>query len=483
MASVVAAACRAPAAERQARGAGPLADGFWHGALPANAERVCDGVYVVPRFLQDCLCVDPAPLFEKLLRTPVHPVDQPIAFEPKKPEMIPGARKNLKYRGQQLRRRKLWLQRNVEGGCLRYGYTGWQWMIAPATKDIGAVGPLSTIMDGINGGLGGSLHNHMILTIYQDGQDYIGQHSDKMGDLCPKAWILVVKLGYARPFEFYDNATGKVVWRKVLEAGTAVLMNARGNGSVKHGVPEAPGAGPSGSIVTRCVTTNVPWDLVHRKAAAAERASARAATKKAQKAAETAARTQAKQTDKNGADRQSAAAEQQGRAGSQAAPRPKRKRSDEAAPAPQAAAPSAERRRVSKTVASKLRREIETKTCRMTGRTWTETQLEQKRRRLLLAGLRVETRRTAARTLRAVRDAVERKGDEVKSHVSTEVRSLEAALGLNADATAEQLLEQAAALRERARQKRAAERTRVRAEERQKRAEEKRLLSAKAAAP
>ena len=52
-------------------------------------------------------------------------------------------------------------------------------------------------------------------------------------------------------------------------------------------------------------------------------------------------------------------------------------------------------------------------------------------------------------------EAVRNKSDEVMSHVSAEFRTLKAALGLNEDATAEQLDAQAAALRERARQRRA----------------------------
>ena len=259
-------------------------DNFWHGSTPPNAEKVCEGVFVVPRFMQDCLGIDPATVFAELQSLKVHSPEQPISFRPNVPEMIPGQHHALHYRGHALRRMKVWLQTSVAKGCFRYGYTGWQWLIAMATKNLRTLKSVHATVVAINAGLLTCFHNHAVGTLYRDGSDNIGAHDDKMKDIDPNSWIIVIKVGVARPFEFYDADTKEVVWSQVLEAGTAVFMNAAGNAKVKHGVPEFPGAGPSGSIVTRCITTVVPWKTVEKKAAAAEEARIRRAARKAERA-------------------------------------------------------------------------------------------------------------------------------------------------------------------------------------------------------
>ena len=46
-------------------------------------------------------------------------------------------------------------------------------------------------------------------------------------------------------------------------------MSAIGNALVKHGVPPCEDAvGASGSIVSRCITTRIPWEKLHAQAQA-----------------------------------------------------------------------------------------------------------------------------------------------------------------------------------------------------------------------
>ena len=52
-------------------------------------------------------------------------------------------------------------------------------------------------------------------------------------------------------------------WEDELPAGAAVFMSADANSKFTHGVPLMPGAGASGSIVGRLITTKVPWAKVH----------------------------------------------------------------------------------------------------------------------------------------------------------------------------------------------------------------------------
>ena len=95
-----------------------------------------------------------------------------------------------------------------------------------------------------------------------------------MKDIEVSSWILVLKLGQPRPFAFYQSAEEeKPFWQRTLSAGTAVFMNARGNSLVRHGVPRCDTVGASGSIVSRCITTMVPWAEV--SAAAAKTVAAR----------------------------------------------------------------------------------------------------------------------------------------------------------------------------------------------------------------
>ena len=88
-----------------------------------------------------------------------------------------------------------------------------------------------------------------------------------MTDIEPSSWIVVVKLGAPRPFALYQSAEEKKpFWEKTLQPGTAVFMNSTGNALVRHGVPVCDGVGPSGSIVSRCITSIVPWDEVQKNA-------------------------------------------------------------------------------------------------------------------------------------------------------------------------------------------------------------------------
>ena len=229
---------------------------FWHDGRPLDTEEVAQGIYICPRFMQEELNLDPAKIFEDLCALPRHPSDKPIELDPTNPCLIEGDHAALRYRGHAIRRHKIWAQENVDRGCIRYGYTGWQWNIALATKDVKSVPFIRQVRDAMWPGLEHP-HNQWIATLYKDGNDSIGFHHDKVRDIDESSWIVVLKLGAPRRFEFKD-ATG-VVWSRVLEAGTAVWMNGEGNELLQHGVPPEPGVGPSGSIVGRCITTLVPW--------------------------------------------------------------------------------------------------------------------------------------------------------------------------------------------------------------------------------
>ena len=121
--------------------------------------------------------------------------------------------------------------------------------------------------DELNKGLD-KKHNHWIITKYKDENDNIGFHSDKDRDFEEDSFIVVVKLGAPRLFEFQFSGQ-KPFWSKKLEEGTAVFMKAKNgndaNSLIQHGVPSMKEPiGVSGSIVSRSIETVVPWDMVHK---------------------------------------------------------------------------------------------------------------------------------------------------------------------------------------------------------------------------
>lgn len=225
--------------------------------------------------MQNVLGLSPESTFEQMRSLPMHSTDKEIEYAPRSPFIIPGSHPSLKYRGHNLKRHKLWAQTDTDQGLVKYGYTGWQYPIAKATVDVEAVPALSQITSQMRKGIG-QRFNHLIFTLYKDGEDNIGAHHDKMKDIDDASWIVVLKLGgAARRFEFYpangssdedSKSKDMPIWSQVLQPGAAVFMNAHGNAMVRHGVPTEEGAGQSGSIVLRCIETVIPWSQVDKRA-------------------------------------------------------------------------------------------------------------------------------------------------------------------------------------------------------------------------
>ena len=153
---------------------------MWEGPLD-GAEHVAEGVMIVPGFL-DKLGIDHARVFRSMLAVPRLGAGECIVHQPDVPLVIPGAHSALKNRGRPIRRRKLWAQTRIEEGCRRYGYPGWQYAIAQATKSLATFPFLEEVATKVNSGLQ-TPHNHWIVPIYDDGRDQIGLHSDRLRDI------------------------------------------------------------------------------------------------------------------------------------------------------------------------------------------------------------------------------------------------------------------------------------------------------------
>ena len=250
---------------------------------------------ILPGFVADRCEMDIEAVWKSLQVFENHPVDQDIQISPTDPKWITGDHPALKYRGNAIKRHKIWLQKDFEKGMLRYGYTGWQWKVSGGVKDITEVPLVKDLFDKVADIVGHDM-NAVIATKYCSGLDNIGFHSDKIRDFEENTCFVVIKMGEARPFEFsWDEpavAAAKVVIQKskdkdeikrarqviknrdfaevfysqTLPAGTAIIVGMEANQRVKHGVPAiTTETHMSGSLVGRSIKTRKSWDEVNKE--------------------------------------------------------------------------------------------------------------------------------------------------------------------------------------------------------------------------
>lgn len=258
---------------------------MWNGKrLPSTAQKLVlpngrelEDAIIWPNFCQTELGLEPRRIWDELLEFPTFPDDQQIPFRARgdQPHWITGRHRALHYRGNELKREKIWCQSGYEEGLRRYGYTGWQYRIGFATHNVEHVKPIKLFADRLNAGLtrsGHQPHNHWIVTRYNDQDHSIGFHADKDKDFAPDSYFIVVKLGAPREFAFRLPKAKEPFYCQPLEAGTAVFVRCRAKGAandiVQHGVPISDvKVGVSGSIVSRCITTTIPWDKLQHEIA------------------------------------------------------------------------------------------------------------------------------------------------------------------------------------------------------------------------
>ena len=236
--------------------------------LPGSI-MVKEDAIIIPNFMQTVLESDAEKVFRDLRAIPKfeHGDQQDfplIPFEPYTARLITGDYHGLMYRGNALRRHKVWWQQNISRGYLKYSYTGWQQMIATAQCDVTAMPEsVQELMNKLNEYLEEQkedLVNHGIYTFYRDGTDSIGRHSDKLPTIKDNSWIIVLKLGHPRLFEI-TSLDGAVLFREMLSPGTAVFMRSdTANAMTKHAVPMMDEEiGESGSVVFRNIIKCVAW--------------------------------------------------------------------------------------------------------------------------------------------------------------------------------------------------------------------------------
>ena len=244
----------------------------------SNKIKLLDGTVlydtaIIPDFC-DNMGIDHTTLWNNLMKVPDHDPNSDIEFDPEHPTWITGEHPSLHYRGHALLRKKLWLQKEVDD-MLKYGYTGWQHRISKALHKTSSIPGLDEILNKINELLHYK-HNHWIATCYEDKDDNISLHSDKVQNWVPDSCFIIIKVGAPRRFQVAQpvqmEAKGRkpmmkdvVIFDKVIQPGTAIIVGMDANTKIKHGVPRTENVdGPSGSIVGRAILTKVPWEQVDR---------------------------------------------------------------------------------------------------------------------------------------------------------------------------------------------------------------------------
>ena len=255
----------------------------WNGVpFSQKAERVVlpgghvlDDAVIWPGFCEDELDLDPNEVWRQMLALPTWPSDKPIPFRERGDDAhwIRGEHRALRYRGSAVKRSKIWCQSDYASGLRKYRYTGWQHAIGLATHAVESVPAVQRVAERLNQGLvrsGHARHNHWIATQYEDKNENIGFHSDKDQDFAANSFFVVLKFGAPRPFAFRLPDEQKPFLTRTLSAGTAVFVRCKApnaaNNLIEHGVPAVnTPVGMSGSIVSRCIETLVPWDRVQRE--------------------------------------------------------------------------------------------------------------------------------------------------------------------------------------------------------------------------
>ena len=247
------------------------------------------GIQIIPNFAQDVLGIDPVTFHAEML------ADYPVSdaeFVPDAVQWVSGQNKAVHIRGAPLQRTLLTLQKDFDGYRSRYRaytFTGWQWASLPSTANLSLCERMASAVRrydewaAVNDVV---LSNHYMITHYGDGSHHIGFHHDKTHDMHPDASITIVKIGpTARKFEIRRREEGsrrgggapreaKPFFSEYIPPGAAIIMSIRANAETEHSVPKEEGAGPSGSIAFRTITTEFTHAHVLQRIARSENARA-----------------------------------------------------------------------------------------------------------------------------------------------------------------------------------------------------------------
>jgi alkylated DNA repair dioxygenase AlkB len=253
-------------------------------ALTYGGEPVTSAVpllqdsFYVPRGLQTLCAMDPVQLY--------HDVEQHAHWtDPANPEM--------RYRGHELRRQKAFFNDCCDADALdtpphvlrKYSYPGFQYASMQHYRPVQCVPLMHDVVQGLQRHLvycgAPVVFNHVIATLYRDGSDEIGLHSDKTQDIRPNTSIVSVSLGEEREFVVGPE-------RIVLQSGDIFVLGPRTNAAHKHAIvtvadekklQRVPGVqvGPRISLVLRDIATSITREDASERASRSQKKKRRVA--------------------------------------------------------------------------------------------------------------------------------------------------------------------------------------------------------------
>ena len=201
-------------------------------------------------------------------------------FDKNKPLLVNGGQKDLCYRGNKVRRDKMWWQDgDINDKICVYRYPGYQYAVSQAQRNISVSPLVERAMRQLNADFDFQL-NQCIFTVYKTGKDSIGVHTDNLSTIGDKATDLIVGLKTGengRDFVLTKlKAEGEKAFpapflKEKLEPGTLFCISPYDNRySCAHGVPETV-CGRTSSLVFRRITKWMSREEYERKRIACEK--------------------------------------------------------------------------------------------------------------------------------------------------------------------------------------------------------------------
>jgi alkylated DNA repair dioxygenase AlkB len=199
--------------------------------------------------------------------------------------------REMRYRGHELQRQKAFLVSSL-ATYPRYGYPGMQYASMQHYRLISSVPLVQRMVEQLINRCqfnGQPIRiNHVIGTLYSDGDKNIGFHSDKVQDIAIASPILSLTFGGVREFHLRDATTEVVTHRLALQPGSLFVLGPRTNVAYQHSIVpiadeqlidrDVVPVTPRISLVLRDISTLLPAEVVAAKvAASAKKKSAAAA--------------------------------------------------------------------------------------------------------------------------------------------------------------------------------------------------------------
>lgn len=206
---------------------------------------------------------------------------------------VDPALREMGYRGNKLKRMKAFLVHSLEQIPI-YGYPGMQWESLQHYGKIDSVPFVDRLVRELQArcrfnGAPFTI-NHVIGTLYVDGEKNIGFHSDKLRDIAVDSPILDISLGGRREFHLRNAQSLDVAHLLVLEPGSLFVLGPMTNAAFHHSlVPSADEqlldrsvepVEPRISLVMRNISTVLAADEVNERITASQKNKRRADEKK-----------------------------------------------------------------------------------------------------------------------------------------------------------------------------------------------------------